>query len=257
MKKILLTLALASAFAVVSAQKPAVGSMGFTGGIQGFFAAGGSPTGTLMFKYALQQDMAVRAAINFGTLAGNGTTVSDSTPALGGDGVTHTTTVKSGMAWSLSVGAQKSMPGTKNLEPYMGADVWFGSTSNGNTDMKQEWLIDGKGTVAGVGAVPGKKGDFIQSVTTATSTMRYGVRAVVGMNYFFSENLAIGAEFGYGYMNASTSGGEVKTSSSATINGVAAPAGFAKTVTASSDAKASMGNMGTTGGMLTLSWFFK
>lgn len=268
MKKTILTLALASLVGVVSAQKPAAGAMGFTGGLAGgvtsSIGAGPSTTGSLMFKYYVSDGLAARVGLNFTTPSSNGTTISDTTGSADPDGkfsadVIQTTKVTSGgNTWRLSLGAQKSIGGTDKLDVYAGGDLFFGGTTGKETDTKNETI-----TVANKPAVStvSKVGDFTQSVVTTAGSMNIGVNAVVGFQYFFVEKLSLGAEFAYGYIT-NRSSGTTETVNTSQVNGIASsPSGTGttpkSTTTPSYDGKVNNSHgLGTAGATITLSFFF-
>lgn len=251
MKKTLFIVAFASVITVVNAQKPVAGDKGVTVGftsVTGTVSSASSNSGSVIFKYLFKDDMTFRLGLNIGELPGNGTVVSDTNTMAAfnpgpsfGNGYSQTTTKSTGMSWTVNLGVQKSMGSSTKLDPFIGADVFFGSVAGQGVDMKEEWLKDGGGRVTG---------DYDQEVTTGASTFTWGVEGIIGLNWFFAENLALGAELGYGYSSSTTKGGESKTESKAgsTVT--------TTTATASDDAKISTGGLGTTGGTLTLSWFF-
>ena len=251
MKKTILTLALASMVGVVSAQKPAAGAMGLTGGlgsgVMGGVTSGPSATGSLQFKYYVADGLAARVGLNFfnlpgnGTTPGNGTIVQDSTIGAGGDGLHKTTTIRSGTGWALSLGAQKAFAGSDKLEPYIGGDIWFGNTAAQQTDTKTE-VVKAYTTW--------KVGDYIQTITIPGSTFNWGLKGVVGFNYWFVENLALGAEFGYGYLSTSTAGVDNTTT---TVTGGTTTT---KNVKSTSDQKTQVGTLGVMGSTITLTWLF-
>ena len=133
------------------------------------------------------------------------------------------------------------MKGTDRLDPYMGADIFFGGVAGQKIDANAKYLKAGGGRAVG---------DYDKSVTTGVSTMSWGVAAVAGLDYFFADHLAVGAEFGWGYKMSTINGGEktTKTNTGGTL--------VSKTAKASSSAKTTTGDLGVTGATLSLSWYF-
>ena len=94
---------LAAVVAVASAQKPVTGGMGLTGGLTTITGTANtsSPSGTLMFKYYMKDNIAFRAGVNFGGSKTNGTDVN---LPLGGpiaDSTKVTTVLSGGNSWGI------------------------------------------------------------------------------------------------------------------------------------------------------------
>ncbi len=231
------------------AQKPVKGNYGATAGlsaIAGFLNTDASTTGSLLFKYYVQDGLAIRSAVNFRSLAGAGTTFVDSTqvPAgIGlpvGDGFSTTTTTVKGSNFDLELGIQKDIAKLEKLEPYVGAAAIFGLSGRRFTDVKRSWLIDGGGRTAG---------DFDHTETLFDTKTNVGGKLFLGANYFLLRNLCVGAEFGYGYFFTKENGGEItvhsKTGATET-NNTFTTGGYYKTTK----------GLRTTGAILTVSFIF-
>jgi hypothetical protein len=195
----------------LNAQKPVQGNYGATAGlsaIAGFLNTDASTTGSLLFKYYLQDGLALRAAVNYRSLAGAGTTFVDSTQVpvgIGlpmGDGFSTTTTTVKGSNFDLELGIQKDIAKLEKLEPYVGVAAVFGLSGRRLTDINRTWLIDGGGRTAG---------DFDHTETLFNTRTNVGGKVFLGANYFLLKNLCVGAEFGYGYFFTKENGGEIST----------------------------------------------
>ncbi|MFN6947125.1 MAG: hypothetical protein ACK4ND_19460 [Cytophagaceae bacterium] len=200
MKKFFIAFALFAATSVsVFAQdeesnKPEAGSIGFTFGVNNLFGGGAQwfnqglgQTNTLLFRYYLADNMAARVGLAY-TRSGNTTT-----NLVNG---VETTDKNSESSFDISLGGQLSLGSAPKLEPYIGADLVIGRGSASEYFRSDVVATEG-GTV----------GDFFERTDNFGATMRVGLIPVVGFNYYFSKNFAIGAEFGWGYMASFTSGG--------------------------------------------------
>lgn len=236
--------------AVAQVQKPAAGTVGATAGlsaIAGNLTTDASTTGSLLLKYYVGERIVARGAFNVQTLSNTANTFTDTTvfdPAQGfpspGDGVTTRLNEVSGMLYNVELGAQYNIGDIENLEVFMGAAVVFGLDGKRQTYNRREWVIDGLGRTAG---------DYEESTLVTPMRTRIGGRLMVGTNYFITPNIAIGAEFGYAFYNVVRSGGEI--SNEKLVNGELEQStvnldGFSET----------RNELGTTGAILTLSFFF-
>lgn len=96
---------------------------------------------------------------------------------------------------NINLGYEKHFKGTNRLSPYVGGDVLLGFGSNktigDNTD--------------------GTSYSATRSFDMKTSNFSWGVRGVVGADYYFAKNVYLGVEAGLGFMNEI--GGKTKGSS--------------------------------------------
>ena len=105
-------------------------------------------------------------------------------------------TIKNSMMW-ISVGGSYHFSQLEKLSPYGFLDVMIGSGSSNET-----WEdFDGSGYADGISA----------EVSTKTSGL--GVRFGGGFDYYFAENVFIGAEVGFMFMSETDKGGEVVVTS--------------------------------------------
>ena len=212
MKKIFLSICFIAATTLAFAQKPAEGDHSVTFGMTGINNIGFSnptPTGTLMFRHYFKDNVALRFGISY--------TSSSHTPTkdLGYDttdvnaGITTHTTwtgtntcTRSTTNIGVSVGVQYCFKGTDRLETYIGADIYFGSGSSkvDTTYDKTEKVVQSSSTLT----------------TTTTDVYHYNATQVYptitkigfipcfGINYYFTDWLAVGAEFGWGFISTSS-----------------------------------------------------
>ena len=230
-------------------QKPQAGTVGATAGlsaIAGNLTTDASTTGSLLLRYYITDRIVARGAFNVQTLGNAANTVTDTTtfsPTQGfpnpGDGVTTRTNEISGMLYNVELGAQYNIGDIENMEVFFGAAVVFGLDGNRKTFHRREWVVDGFGRSAG---------DYDESTLITPVRTRIGGRFMLGANYFVTENIAIGAEFGYAFHNVVQSGGEITNQN--LVNGTMEEStisleGFSET----------RNQLGTTGAILTLSFF--
>jgi len=229
MKKITAMIAIVFMTLNAFAQKPVKGDMGMTFGFNGLSTLGvttTTPTGTLLFKYYITDNLAARASLNF-------TSSSFSTDLID-TGATHYETSTKSSSWGIAIGAQKSCGTIKRIEPYIGLDLYVGSGVNGKID---DMTTDSSGNFS------------IHTVTTPGATFSWGVTPVVGFNWFFDDHFALGAEFGWGIGMSSTKSGETVE----TIHFGTNPDTVIKTNSTSSKSSSIGGNAS---GLITFSVFF-
>ncbi len=192
MKKILLSVCLLATSIFAFAQKPAEGDHSFTFGISGIntiAVSAPSATGTLLFKHYLKDDVAARIGLSVGT---NSTSFTQAT-FTGGDSIKNTT---SSTTWAISLGIQKCFKGTDKLETFIGADILIGGGSSKSNSFSQT-----------------SSNPIFNTTTDVTngSTFKFGFVPCIGMNYFIADWLAVGAEFGWGYISQSIGEGTTTT----------------------------------------------
>jgi hypothetical protein len=242
-----------SSYSLISfAQKPEKGTLGATAGmsaIAGNPTTDASTTGTLLLKYYLSEEWVLRGAVNYRSLNGVGTVKRDSTvfgvPGVSGfptsgDGATRRETEISGGAYNAEIGIQRNLGDIEKTEIYVGSLFVIGIDGNRKTYERTDWLID-QGTRL--------KGDYDEFTAITPIRTRYGLRFVVGANYFITQNFSLGAEFGYAFTSFIEEGGTVSRKS--LINGQADELSY------SADGFSETRNtFHTTGAVLTLSFFF-
>ncbi|MFA6924213.1 MAG: hypothetical protein WC223_08140 [Bacteroidales bacterium] len=274
MKKFNLFLICFLSAVVIYAQKPTQGYKGFTAGINGLIQnitvnGNASTTGTLLFKYYLADDLALRGGINFGKLSGlydkdgvtfveYGKTVGDTAQKFGGDGIHQETKTCKGSQLNFEIGAQKSFGDNEKLEPYMGGALFFGKTFGAKIESTKEAMMSTTPPFYSPDTI--LKGDVEKYTLIPATTFVFGVKLVAGFNYFIAKDLCLGAEFAWGLSKSTknafnTKGIKELTESNTGINNkkVIQPEIITKAIDTS---KESRGGFGTLGALVTLSWFF-
>ncbi len=202
MKKILLSVCFLATSIFAFAQKPAEGDHAFTFGLSGINNLGVSTptfTGSLLFKHYLKDNLAARVGINFGNSSSH---YIYNQQIAGGDSIKAN---KSSSNFGITLGMQYSFKGTDRLETYIGADIYFNKgSSKGDTTETQTTNLGGGITT---------KHDYSGSNTNPSIT-KIGFIPCVGLNYYFTDWLAVGAEFGWGFI--STSYGQQTSTGTAT-----------------------------------------
>jgi hypothetical protein len=186
MKKIILSLTFAAIGLAAFAQKPTGGNItteiGFTSllGAPANPATLNIPQGMLRARYFLNEGMAVRAHLGFGS-----TTTTAKQTSAGATPVTSenkTTTTGFGIA----LGIEKHLAGTDKLSPYLGGEIGFGSGST---------KIDNKNSQSAAGT-PTASGDAFKSSGGAATVI--ALNAFIGADYYVTEKVYFGAELGIG-----------------------------------------------------------
>lgn len=221
------------------AQKPVKGDKGFSFGLSGAPNLGvntkNSPTGSLNFKYVNSDKWTTRFGFRYGNK--NSKTKSDTT----GNGIDTTNILKT-YQWALNLGFQHSLGKIQKLDPYVGAELFYGKTG-GSYDSKIE-------VVSPIN--PNSFGDYIQLHTADFGKGRVsGIRIFTGFNYFFTDHMAVGAEFGYGFQSVISKNG----TTSVNINGNSFGAqGISYFTNSASNAEKDFNTLGS--GIITFSVYF-
>ena len=111
---------------------------------------------------------------------------------------TNLVTKESG--FSIRPGFEKHLAGTERLSPYFGAEIVFSSSK---TKISRDTIVvsDFTATVTDTLSddvtisAPWKT----QSLGTTYGSKTFGVNLIAGMDYYFTKNLSLGAEFGFGF----------------------------------------------------------
>jgi opacity protein-like surface antigen len=197
-KNILLVAAVAVLGLSASAQKPTEGNnsslevglnIGENGG-ETFTAP------SLRYRYFIAPNMAVRFGLSLDGTKSTETFYENADYT----GATGTQEIKGG-SWSVSPGFEYHFAGTDKLSPYAGVSLMFGGGSSEET-----WTnFDGTGYSSVVTA---------GSITSKESMMGWGI--VFGCDFYFAENIFVGAEFGYMGWGYTDKGGETSITAGGT-----------------------------------------
>lgn len=198
MKKTLLLAAFAIAGSLAYAQKPSAGNK--TAEVNLNFQTGTAPVtynlpAELRLRYFLADDAAVR--IRFGL--GSSTAKSSVTNGTNTADITN----KTGFALTLSPGYEKHFEGTSKLSPYAGAQLTIGLGGAASTEV----------TNASVASpTPGQivVGDSYSD--KAGSTFGLGLGLMMGADYYVTDGVFLGVEFGLNLFSMTSTGeGETTT----------------------------------------------
>lgn len=186
MKKVILAISAVTMAVVANAQeftsyKPYEGNvtteMGLTGGI--FNSEIKLAEGALLRgRYFLTEHSAIRVGLNVTSSGTKENFWKDSTSTKG---VLNERT----SSVMINVGYEKHFKGTNRLSPYVGGDVLFGFSS----EKEKGTNTDGNAYFNNY------------NYDEKTSNMSWGLRAVVGADYYFAKNVYLGVEAGLGFIN--------------------------------------------------------
>jgi len=218
MKKVLLTIAVLVCAATAFAQKPVRGDMGFGMRFSAFNATAINAanfnavinSSELLYRYYLTDKIVVRAGFGINNVNNSGTYKKDSTyffsssiPAQDGKTVNQnnssTYSTKSS-GFSISPGVEYHFAGGSKLDPYAGIQVFL--SSKGTT------TVESTATTVDIYALNGKTIYESKEITKTVTPggLSFGVGAVTGFQYFFSEKFAVGAEYLLAFQNIRTGG---------------------------------------------------
>lgn len=99
-------------------------------------------------------------------------------------------------SFSLNIrpGIEKHFDGTNRLSPYVGGVLDIGFSSS--TQKNEHW---GPETLGNTGAETNANNYAEWEQKTKTGSIMFGLGAVAGMDFYFADNLYLGAEFGFGF----------------------------------------------------------
>ncbi|MFN4082847.1 MAG: outer membrane beta-barrel protein [Bacteroidia bacterium] len=201
MKKTLLLAAFAFAGAFAYAQKPGAGDktaeVSFTGaGLNSF----NYNAPELRFRYFLADNMAVRARLSLGSTS----STDKETVNTGGTEVNVERKTGSGFNLGISPGIEMHFAGTDKLSPYAGASLNIG--------------LGGGATIEYTNATGGAPGAWTgvakdnKATTKKGSTFGLGITMLMGADYYITDGVFVGGEFGLGLFNMTSTGeGETTT----------------------------------------------
>jgi hypothetical protein len=158
-------------------------------------------TEQLKFRYFLQDQMAVRVGFAY-SQATNTDKYYEATPGSGSGFARDGYSV-----FGLNVGLEKHFTGTGRLSTYAGGDLSFQKTS-----ASTKW--DNSDGAAYVNGQTRKTKGF--NTVGDNSSFGFGLRGIVGADYYFVEKVYLGTEFGWGFIASK----EGKTKDESTVGGV-------------------------------------
>ncbi|MDP1727515.1 MAG: outer membrane beta-barrel protein [Bacteroidota bacterium] len=205
MKKTLLLVALAIVSTFAFAQKPASGDLTAEVNLDIIWgilpvsfslpkqkdSAFASIPAELRFRYFISDKGAVRLRIGLGSTSSK-TAVYEATNTNKSE-----KTIKNGMSLLLSPGYEMHFEGTEKLSPYFGGEfgiLMVGATTVDVTNASVENPGSGQVTV----------GDTWSSKSGSTTGIRLGI--FMGADYYFTESIYVGGEFGLGLYSSISTG---------------------------------------------------
>lgn len=207
MKKVLLSLTIAVLGLTAHAQdfKPVKGDItaefGLTGGINDTNFELNEGAGLLRFRYFQKDNLAYRLGFNVGSQnETNNAYGAVGTPAEGKEG----SSTQKGTEFLINLGVEKHFAGTDRLSPYVGGDILFGA---GTTKTSFE------NATGSVGSPVYTEGT--SSEVKGPGYTSFGLRGVIGADYYIAKRLYLGVEAGFGFEYAK----DGKTTVSSTIAG--------------------------------------
>ncbi len=136
-------------------------------------------------KY-LKDDVAIRFGININSDRNKWNNEDSITIGSGNRALRTVDSSKTRFDFSVLVGYEKHLTGTKRLDPYFAAELMIGRL--GNTKIDATTSID---DVTGT--------DKTQFTRQEDGGFTFGLGLVAGFNYFIAPKFSLGAEFGFGY----------------------------------------------------------
>jgi outer membrane protein W len=198
MKKIILSIAVIATAGSLFAQRPTEGSNPFSleGGLSLNSTGSTFLAPELRVRYFAMDNVAGRLGFVY-----NSTNVLENHYGLNADFIptsdsTGTSLERSSMMW-INIGGSYHFSQLERLSPYAFADVMIGMGSS-STEWKD---FDGSDFAKGF------------SRTTNNSSSGLGVRFGGGVDYYFAENVFIGAEVGFMFISTTDKGGDVSVTS--------------------------------------------
>lgn len=190
----------------VQAQKQIGGDKNFE---FNFAPLGGNPIGIngIRFRYFNSETSAIRATIFVGGMRSEDpyADVDAIEFELGDQTYTNgerLNDINSSFDFTIRAGYEKHFDGTDRVSPYIGGEIDFGS---GNSKTTQERFTL-TGTQEGDNIVA--SAPVLWELTETTPYTRFGVNAVAGFDFYFADNVYLGAELGFGFSRTNTGDSE-------------------------------------------------
>jgi len=253
MKKVLVFsfACLLAASAAVAQIKPVTGDWGLgfkLDGINSTSITHWNGNGTQIFgRYYFTDKVAMRLGFGINTYNSKEDNTYDVKDANNVNIGTQTATIKTTQfGFGIMPGVEYHMgSAASKLDPYVGAEIMLNSLG------KMKMTNDSTESIS----QNGNSSNYTQNITMEKGgSFTFGINALVGFNYFFSDNFAIGAEYKWGF-NSTSTGGDFSTTgtTSTSINGNTTNTVINKT----GSMKKSAGNLNVAGmGGLNLNVYF-
>jgi len=219
MKKVLVFsfACLLAASAAVAQIKPVTGDWGLgfkLDGINSTSITHWNGNGTQIFgRYYFTDKVAMRLGFGINTYNSKDDNSYDVKDANNVNIGTQTATIKTTQfGFGIMPGVEYHMgSAASKLDPYVGAEIMLNSLG------KMKMTNDSTESIS----QNGNSSNYTQNITMEKGgSFTFGINALVGFNYFFSDNFAIGAEYKWGF-NSTSTGGDFSTTGtiSTSVNG--------------------------------------
>jgi len=177
MKKVILSIAIAFAAAVsADAQKQTGGEKNLE--VQ-FAPLGGNPVSISGIRLRIfnSESSAIRIGLNVGGSSSKEITQEQSNDA----NLIELSTTNKTFNFSIRPGYEKHFAGTDRLSPYIGGELLIGIARS--TDITETQYGD----------------EELQIQTDKSGSTTFGINAVAGTDFYFADNIYLGAEIGFGF----------------------------------------------------------
>jgi opacity protein-like surface antigen len=112
----------------------------------------------------------------------------------------ETQTISKSSSFSIRPGIEKHFEGTERLSPYIGAEIVF---TKSTSKFQRDTLTIGNYTITlndTASATPQVSAPWtVLSLNQKSGSTTFGINLIAGMDYYFTKNLSLGAEFSFGY----------------------------------------------------------
>jgi hypothetical protein len=199
MKKTILFCAMALATSGLFAQKQTGGEKNLE--VQ-FAPLGGSPVSIAGIRLRIfnSEASAIRLSVFAGGTNDQTVTLQPGTVAGGDEDRPELYDTDKSFSFSLRPGYEKHFEGTDRLSPYVGGELVFSTTTT--TTISEDWN--------GTNARP-EEGAVWETTTTDGSTT-FGLNLVAGTDFYFADNIYLGAELGFGFAKTNEKDSETEVS---------------------------------------------
>jgi outer membrane protein with beta-barrel domain len=143
-------------------------------------------------KY-IKDDVAIRIGLSINSMRDKWNSEDSITLASGNRALQAIDSSETRFDFSVSLGYEKHMAGTKRLDPYFAAELMIGRRGNTTFETNVD-IKDVTGT------------DKTQYTLRYDGGFIFGLGVAAGFNYFIAPKFSLGAEFGFAYMYAKVGG---------------------------------------------------
>jgi hypothetical protein len=148
---------------------------------------------TILVKHHLTNDKVLRFGLGLKTISNNWSSEDSISLSSGNRALQQIDSTEKRFDFSIAVGMEKHLGNTKRLDPYLAGEMVIGRIGSTKIDAGTD-ITDVTGT------------QKIQRIIQQDGGFTFGLNAIAGFNYFFSERISIGAEVNMGYLYSSVGG---------------------------------------------------